>query len=356
MEDRIWTLLARHCTGEATAAEEQELDALLTQDPALKNTAQKIIASWHIPEQSDAQKAFQAFNRLDARIQGAAHVPAVKETPIVAMPYRSFLHRYRMLSGAAAVILLAAAWWVWQGIAKTGSTTTTAPQQEIATLPGSIRKIKLPDGSLVWLNEGSKMGYNDAFNNSLREVWLTGEAYFDVVKNPEKPFIIHAKKVNVKVLGTAFNVRALPNQSTVETSLVRGSVEVTIDGTPDTRYLLKPNQKLVVPVDAKDSKPMASAVRYYPLNKVADEHADSLIAEVSWIDRKLAFYESNFRDLAVELEKRYHVSFVFRNKAVEELVFTGVFHEQNLRQALHALSLTAPFKYSISDSTVIISN
>ncbi len=355
MEDRIWTLLARHCTGEATAAEEQELEALLAEDPALKNTAQKIIASWHIPEQSDAQKAFRAFNRLDARIQEAA--AAVKETPVVSMPHRSFLRRYRfLLSGAAAVILLTAAWWVLQGISKPGSAAISAPQQEIATLPGSIRKIKLPDGSMVWLNEGSKMGYNDAFNNSVREVWLTGEAYFDVAKNPEKPFIIHAKKVNVKVLGTAFNVRALPDQSTVETSLVRGSVEVTIDGAPDTRYLLKPNQKLVVPADAKDSKTIASAVKYYPLKKVADEHADSLITDVSWIDRKLAFYESNFRDLAVELEKRYHVSFVFRSKAAEELVFTGVFHEQNLQQALHALSLTAPFKYIISDSTVIISN
>lgn len=177
MEDRIWTLLARHCTGEATAAEEQELGALLAQDPALKNAAQKIIASWHIPEQSDAHKAFQAFNRLDARIQEAASIQAVKEAPIVTMPHRPFLHRYRMLlSGAAAVIFLVAAWWVWQGISKPDSTAYTAPQQEIAALPGSIRKIKLPDGSLVWLNEGSKMGYNHAFNNSLREVWLTGEA------------------------------------------------------------------------------------------------------------------------------------------------------------------------------------
>lgn len=358
MEDRIWTLLARHCTGEASPAEEQELEALLAQDPAFKNTAQKIIASWHIPEDSDAQKAFHAFNKLDARVQQASRVPIEKETPVVTLLRRPFLRRIRLpLAGAAAVILLVAGWWIWSGTdQQSGQKMHSAPQQEIATLPGSIRKIKLPDGSMVWLNEGSKMGYNDAFNSTLREVWLTGEAYFDVVKNPAKPFIIHAKTVNVKVLGTAFNVRALPNRPTVETSLVRGSVEVTINGDPDTKYLLKPNQKLVVPVDEKDNKTTTAAIKYYPLNKVADGHTDSLITDVSWIDRKLAFYESTFRDLSVELEKRYHVSFVFKSKTAETLVFTGVFYEQNLQQALHALSLTAPFKYSISDSIVIISN
>jgi ferric-dicitrate binding protein FerR (iron transport regulator) len=349
VEDRVWTLLARHCTGEATPAEEQELEALLAQDPVLKNTAQQIIASWHLPEHSDTAKAVQAFSRLDARIHQSAGVP------VVPIPPRHFFRRYSLFSGlAASVILLVCGWFFF--IAPKPHVPASLPQQEIATLPGSIRKLKLPDGSLVWLNEGSKMAYNDEFNTNLREVWLTGEAYFDVAKNPQKPFLIHARTVNVKVLGTAFNVKAIPGQQTVETSLVRGSVEITIDGKPDKKYLLKPNQKLVVPLEEKENKTIAADIKYYPLNKIPDGHTDSLIAEVSWVDHKLAFYESSFRDLAVELEKRYHVTFVFKNKAAGELVFTGVFYEQNLQQALHALSLTAPFKYTVSDGTVIISN
>ena len=81
---------------------------------------------------------------------------------------------------------------------------------EVSTQPGSKSKIQLPDGSTVWLNAGSKLTYTKDFGKEIREVTLIGEAFFDVTKMKEKPFIIHTSSINIKVLGTAFNVKAYP--------------------------------------------------------------------------------------------------------------------------------------------------
>ena len=88
--------------------------------------------------------------------------------------------------------------------------------------------------------------YDSLYGNNLREVTLSGEAYFDVVKNPKKPFIIHTGKINIKVLGTIFNVKSYPGEKTIETSLIKGSIEVSFPSTPSKKIILKPNQKLVI--------------------------------------------------------------------------------------------------------------
>ena len=89
------------------------------------------------------------------------------------------------------------------------------------------------------MNAGSVLKYPKEFKGDTREVYLTGEAFFDVVKNPARPFIIHTSSIDVKVLGTKFNVKAYPNDKTVETSLVQGSVEVFVKNRPGEKYLLK---------------------------------------------------------------------------------------------------------------------
>lgn len=360
MEERIWTLLARQFAGEATLKEVQELEYLLAQDPALKRAAGKMLDAWHDRGKSDMQKALSSFAKIDAQIQQRGDSATSEPAPVYQLSNPSIFKKYRIaIAVAASIVLLAGAWFVFfnDNIRKPKEIAL----QEITTPLKSIREIKMPDGSTIWLNEGSKMEYGDEFNDKIREVWLTGEAYFDVAKNKGKPFIIHANKVNVKVLGTAFNIKSYPGEKNVETSLIRGSVQVTVNDDPSKVYILKPNQKLVVPV-SDDTMPDSlsvpvhsnNEVKYTTIGKVADNATDTIIAETSWIDRKLAFYESSFKELAVQLERRYNVSFVFKDKRKEELVFTGVFYKQTLEQALHALSISDPFNYRIQDSTVYI--
>src|SRR5690606_22571909 len=94
--------------------------------------------------------------------------------------------------------------------------------------PGERKSIQLPDGTKVMLNAGSTIHIAADFNATSRQLTLVGEAFFDVVHNAEKPFIIHTGAMDIKVLGTVFNVRAYPGDKTSETSLLKGSVEVTL--------------------------------------------------------------------------------------------------------------------------------
>jgi ferric-dicitrate binding protein FerR (iron transport regulator) len=356
VEDYIWNLLARQFTGEATPAELQELDRLLAEDPALRHAAEQLRNAWQHPGKSDMQKALSSFAKIDARIrQQEASVGDVHQ-----LPQPGMLERYRFVfTAAACMLLLAGAWFLFF------NNKSVAPKalamQEITTPAKTIRNIQLPDGSSIWLNEGSRIDYSEAFNDKIREVWLRGEAFFDVAKNKQKPFIIHAGRVNVKVLGTAFNIKSYPGEKNVETSLIRGSVEVTVNDDPSKIFILTPNQKILVPAAGDTSidsssvaSPAAKEIRYKPLTKVAGRGLDTVIAETSWVDGKLAFYELSFKELALQLERRYNVSFVFKDPRKENLVFTGVFYQQTLPEALHALSLTGQFKYRVQDSTVYI--
>src|SRR5688500_5127566 len=129
----------------------------------------------------------------------------------------------------------------------------------------------------------SKLTYNQNFLDSTREVQLTGEAYFDVVPAVSQttgqriPFIIHTSSIDVKVLGTAFNVRSYPGEKTTETALIHGSVEVTLHNSPDKKIILKPKEKLVVlnddtaednnavaPNNAADNAPMMTLRKIRP--------------------------------------------------------------------------------------------
>ena len=99
---------------------------------------------------------------------------------------------------------------------------------------------------MAWLNADSKLTYDENFRGDYREVSLEGEAFFDVVKDKTRPFIIHTKTLDIRVLGTAFNVSAYESEKNTETALFRGSVEVTLHNNPEKKIVLKPNEKLMV--------------------------------------------------------------------------------------------------------------
>ena len=97
-----------------------------------------------------------------------------------------------------------------------------AAQNTVSTRKGSKSNVQLPDGTMAWLNADSKLIYDENFRGDFREVSLEGEAYFDVVKDKTKPFIIHTKAIDIRVLGTAFNVRAYETEKEYGNFIVQG--------------------------------------------------------------------------------------------------------------------------------------
>ena len=167
------------------------------------------------------------------------------EIPII----RSRSGSRRIWMAVASVLIVVFGGWLWFG--NQSSDAKGQKQEIIEAQNGSRSRSVLPDGSTVWLNAGSKLYYENDFTGATREVRLEGEAFFDVVKKTDRPFIVHTSGIDIKVLGTAFNVKSYPEDKTVETTLYRGSVKVFRHEESETGAIhLKPNEKLILSKEA----------------------------------------------------------------------------------------------------------
>src|SRR5690606_10988350 len=144
-------------------------------------------------------------------------------------------------------IILGVLFFNWDSSLFSGKDNAIVNRIEIMTQKGVRKQLILPDGTEVWLNADSKLSYDNSMNDSdIRSVNLEGEAFFDVVKDVHRPFYIVTKEISIKVLGTAFNVKAYPEENKTETSLLRGSIELVVNERPKEKFMLKPNEKLAV--------------------------------------------------------------------------------------------------------------
>ena len=231
---------------------------------------------------------------------------------------------------------------------------------------GSRTQVLLPDGTQVWLNSGSKITYDNNFSDQLeREVTLTGEAYFDVAHRNKQPFIIHTTQVDIKVLGTAFNVRAYPGDKAMETTLIRGSIEVSFRANPSRKIILKPYEKMTVfnnnyqmsSIREKKTIPdqtLPGPPEFSISHTRKDPLLDSGLVETSWMQGKLVFRKEDFGDLARQMERKYAVIFHFKDHGLEQEKFTGIFINETLEKALNALKIAKPFHYRMEDGQVFL--
>lgn len=226
----------------------------------------------------------------------------------------------------------------------------------ISTQNGSKSKVQMPDGTEVWLNGGSKITYNDQYGINTRTVTLIGEAYFDVKHDSKHPFIILTKNLTLKVLGTAFNVKAYDTESESEATLIRGSLEVSFPTRPNEKIVLKPKEKVsfvdnnfnIKPsevVKTEQQKPMIS------LTKVDYLPKEKLIEEIAWTDNRLIFRSKEFKELALDLERWYNVKIEIQNNKIKDKKFTGIFKNETVLEALDALRQTYSFSYVLNKTT-----
>lgn len=365
--EHIWTLMARKLSGEATIQELEELQQLLIQNPRENYSLEVMQDIWDNKGTHDPQYAEHKYKELVLRIQrlGIDDSTFSGEEDHSIINKEGFTkHRQGLkpyLFGALGIIIILFAGLLFyfqkkdQHIVK-----EIQANNEISTRYGSKSNMVLPDGTKVYLNSGSKLTYDKNYGTDIREVNLTGEGYFDVVKNPKKPFIIHTSSINIRVLGTAFNVRCYPDEKNTETSLVRGSLEVTVKG-GQQKIILKPNEKLIVS-NSKKEKENASVNKkdavvennIIELSHVSLLDIDSSIIETSWVNNRLVFRSETFEQIATKMERWFGVSIQFANEKLKDLKFTGVFEKETIDQALKALQLTTFFSYTINKDSIVI--
>lgn len=259
---------------------------------------------------------------------------------------------WRSYAAAAAIAsVLATGYFLYNRTSAMGTET-------FAVQAGEKRSLRLPDGSQVILNGGSSLILSDAFTTGNREVTLTGEAYFDVAQNASHPFVIHTASMDIKVLGTAFNVRSYPDEAMDETSLIRGKVQITLKkpGSQAPDYVLLPMQKLVVTKNSKAGADYTVAVNKPP-------HIDSLqknrqinnLAETAWTENKLAFDNETLETVADKMEKWYGITVEFRNETLKTIPYTGSFDGETLEKVIETIQYSIPMlQYKMGDSRKLI--
>lgn len=219
-------------------------------------------------------------------------------------PSRTLRMPLRYWWAAAGIALLLAAggvYFIRNQAMRPGIAAVTITEQADRT---GIKKIVLPDGSLIWLNFDTKLRYAQ---QDAREVWLEGEAYFEVARQQGKPFVVHAGKLDIQVLGTSFNIDAYTTASPVTVTVATGKVTVGHGQAP--AVALTANQQAV----------------YLPAaNKI--EKVEATAADFSaWRQGQLVFRKAMFRDIAQKLERRYNVRIRFAGQHIAGSVLSARF-------------------------------
>lgn len=195
----------------------------------------------------------------------------------------------------------------------------------------------LEDGSMVHLNSESVLKIPETFaGKNTREIWLNGEAYFEVAKDTKKPFVVNTDFMKVTVLGTHFNVNTYRTDGVVETTLVEGSVEVA-DKIKGNKVVLKPAEQARL-----DN------------GQLSVRKVDTKLY-TSWVDGKFYFEREDLEEIVSQLERWYDVSFFFVHERLKERTFTGVvFRDEALEKVLGILEKTAGIRCSLNGRTVTV--
>ena len=357
-QENFWVLLSKRLSGEASLAELKDLENLILEHPEWQYAIQNLEDLWkHQPPKDDIQ-AEDAY-MLHLHRMAEMNIPFGDSSTILSVTIGK--NKIRKWYWAAAAVLIVAIGTLMAGTLFNKKDTKTLPAtkeiNEVSTRKGSKSKIQLPDGSVVWLNAGSKLTYNKEYGQQIREVTLTGEGFFDVMKNKEKPFIIHTSNINIKVLGTAFNVKAYPEDKQTETSLIRGRIEVTINNRPNDKIILSPNEKLIVENESfinKDIDISNDAPPAISINKLKHNAVDSSVAETQWVDNKLVFDDESFAELAIRMERWYDVVIEINDPQLQQKRMTGNFEKETINQAIDALKEMIPFRHEQTGNKIII--
>lgn len=276
-------LIVKYIVGETTEEEARHVQEWIASDEKHRKTYDHYMAIWEhsksserVPE-PDLEAAWQRFVEKRTTAVRHADVP-VRRSIVLKRPFRN------MIGVAAAVLVMFAAWWAF--IRKDNMSFETIAASETYTLP---------DQSVVTLNSRSRLWYEKSFNRKERQVAMTGEAFFDVAKNRQKPFLVRVDDIEVRVLGTSFNIRS----DVSETEIVVESGSVKVSRGKDN-YLLEPGDKLLF--SGKGTKASVSRVnnqlyQYYrtnmfvcdgtPLSQLAESLGQAYGVKVRIGDQKL---------------------------------------------------------------------
>lgn len=207
---------------------------------------------------------------------------------------------------------------------------------------GAISQVVLPDNSIAYLNAGTELKYLINGDNKNREVYLKGEAWFDVSKDKNRKFIVHTQFYDVNVLGTQFNVKAYPEDDMIATTLEEGRIQIK----STDNFKIQNNQFLL---------PGEQLIYNKVENKVELKKVNTRMY-TAWKDNKLIFIDMSLKDLIVLLERKYGVEIEVDDASLLDLHYDGTLRNESIIEVMKILQETLPVHYEINEQKIVITN
>lgn len=246
-----------------------------------------------------------------------------------------FFRRLRYAAAIAALLLLCGTggYLFWQHNTERGMLVATANQ-------GSVHQLILPDGTKVWLNNAASLKYPKHFSDKERTVFLEGEGYFEVSKNPHRPFIVQSHAMSVRVLGTTFNLKADSRLRVAEATLIEGEIEVC-GNHEEGMVILAPGQRAEL---NKSSRRLTV--------KQVDAPMDAV-----WKDNLIPFRQANIFAIAQVLERFYDVKIILSPDIQADKTYSGVLKKKaTIESVLKSLQNAIPIEYKMKGGNIFISS
>jgi ferric-dicitrate binding protein FerR (iron transport regulator) len=332
--ETIWSIIGRKLEGEISQEEENTLNKWIDSSTTNKQVYQQIKELWyHKQDQTNNSQAIAAYDKLINRIKFAEG--AHSQSRVQKISFRvNQLVRYAAIIFFILSFSFLAYYYVTEESAKNEFCTIVVPK-------GNKSEIVLPDGSKIWLNNDSKLVYPKKFNDSERQVELTGEGYFEVQRNTKVPFIVKTSDVSIKVLGTKFNVSAYPNDKFIETTLISGKVTIQSNENPAVEKVLSPGESFTFDKLSNHVSVSQVDTRFYTY----------------WMKGEFVFRDEKFETLAKRIERIYNVEIIFEDPSLKKKTYTGDFKvDDNIYTILEIFkrSTSTPIEYITDRNKITI--
>lgn len=329
-----WKLIQKYISGNAEPEERREIRNWMDQDPKNKKLIRQLEQIWELtPEEEfaiDAQAAWEKF-----RAEKIKKSQRIKTADIISNKYSDNL-TYFLRTAAIVLVAVLTGFFVQYTLTDNSSNTEDTSHfnvmQDLVTGRGEKAQVTFTDGTKVILNAASTLRFPKKFDNTNREVYLDGEAYFEVTHDPEKPFIVHVQNTKVRVLGTAFNIRGWEEDSNVDVAVRSGRVIVSTTKSSQSRSEV---------VLSKDQFTRVLKKRgIEPVKKINIENY------LLWTHGGLHFDNVPFMQVLKHLERKFDVQINVADSKVLNVPFTGTFKSGELDEILNVVAASMKMEYS----------
>lgn len=344
--EEVKLLLVKYITGEAAPQELEQVKQWISAHPENEQYFAQLYETWHnmLYLQPKVVNKYSAYDKFSGKIEPQTHPR-----------YPRLIYWGKV---AACVALLTA---VSVTFYKRYSKNIQSVKQ-IAVNHGYIKKVVLGDGTLVWLNAGSKLNYTADFGKTTRTVYLEGEAFFEIAPGKKEiPFIVNTKNYTVRDIGTKFNLKAYATDQFLETTVVKG--EVSVEGNAESsnremnRIYVKHHQVLRIYYQPKKESYSYAAPDTKNMNEMQVTEVDEAKLNLydGWKDNLLVFEDATLKEMAGVLERRYNVSIHINNDEIAKIRYSGSFKNvPDIEKVLSLIMENTPIDYTRNGDVINI--